>query len=1020
MPAVIRVSAVYTMSDQVSSKLAKMAAKVTALESALGKANGRLDSLGDRAKSAVNPLGDVNKQLSDMKKTVGTAKGSSGLVYRVDQLNKRLKALGGGKNGHQIRVSTTGVKRSEADLLRLQGAAAALTAKDYKIKVEVDKNTIGLLKEQATALDRVAGSIKEVKLGFSALKKGEAELRSTMGAKTKAAKQQRQVLSEVSRQMRRSASDAMRFKRAAKDGGFEVKSLTQQLIELHRANAASGGAFARGLKMGFPFAKMLPMIAMGANVAGVAVGGLVVALHGLIGPVLSVVSSMKDMVGVVALLPAAYGSAAVAVGSFIGASKALFGSALTNAGKLNEIQRKLDTVKDAEERKTLMEQQSKLLGEMNPKQQALAKSVAGLMQQWRELFTSNEQLSNSFFGMAEHGVETASRLIKRYGADITATADSVRQLADHFFDVAQRNRDLDQGIRSLFRMSRNMVQSLGEALVPLLAFFGRVLTASERPMARVGDAFARWAHSLNRIDVASIERFITRGIDTTSQWWRILKNLGGAFGNIFRAGRTETQGLLDTLEQVTAQFKAWTGNEGFGIIQREFQAGMKVAKSLGRFVTQFVKQFMVMGADGEVGSSVIQFIDMMTNSLPSLFDFMSNALKQLGPSMTNFMRTFPSMLELFEAAIPGMTLALDILSELNKVFAYLIDNVPGLKQLLGVLLAFKAAAFIFGGAMGHMFGFLSGGVTTIGLLTKKFRIFRSVMKSGGIVKGLAAVAARGVAAGGAGAASGGVRGLIGGTLGAEAAAAGGGVGAAGAAGAGARHLVGPWGQAKFGYQATRAYNPGLGKGYAVGQGIRSGASGLVAGGVRATALRAIPVAGYGLVAYDALKIVSSDASGMEKTAAVGNLGAITAGGAMGASIGSALGPLGSLGGAVVGGVAGATVAPAAAWAGQKYYGGDKAQKALEDATRQEELGAQFHPMMRQLAQQEADINQQKVDYIKRLTQGQDLQKKMNRQGLVTAFEKLAKLDGGQSSMLSSHPSSPDRAQRVRARLQNGK
>jgi len=48
------------------------------------------------------------------------------------------------------------------------------------------------------------------------------------------------------------------------------------------------------------------------------------------------------------------------------------------------------------------------------------------------------------------------------------------------------------------------------------------------------------------------------------------------------------------------------------------------------------------------------------------------------------------------------------------------------------------------------------------------------------------------------------------------------------------------------------------------------------------------------------------------------------------------------------------------------------------------------------------------------------QKKMNRQGLATAFEKLARLDGGESSMLSSHPSSPDRAARVRARLKNGK
>ena len=44
------------------------------------------------------------------------------------------------------------------------------------------------------------------------------------------------------------------------------------------------------------------------------------------------------------------------------------------------------------------------------------------------------------------------------------------------------------------------------------------------------------------------------------------------------------------------------------------------------------------------------------------------------------------------------------------------------------------------------------------------------------------------------------------------------------------------------------------------------------------------------------------------------------------------------------------------------------------------------------------------------------QKKMNRKGLVTAFQKLAELDGGESSMFSSHPSSPDRAAHIQARL----
>lgn len=45
--------------------------------------------------------------------------------------------------------------------------------------------------------------------------------------------------------------------------------------------------------------------------------------------------------------------------------------------------------------------------------------------------------------------------------------------------------------------------------------------------------------------------------------------------------------------------------------------------------------------------------------------------------------------------------------------------------------------------------------------------------------------------------------------------------------------------------------------------------------------------------------------------------------------------------------------------------------------------------------------------------------KANRQGLVTAFQKLAKLDGGKSSMFSSHPGSADRAKHIEDRIAKG-
>ncbi len=44
------------------------------------------------------------------------------------------------------------------------------------------------------------------------------------------------------------------------------------------------------------------------------------------------------------------------------------------------------------------------------------------------------------------------------------------------------------------------------------------------------------------------------------------------------------------------------------------------------------------------------------------------------------------------------------------------------------------------------------------------------------------------------------------------------------------------------------------------------------------------------------------------------------------------------------------------------------------------------------------------------------QRGVNREGLVTAFEKLAKLGGGESSMFDSHPASAERAAHIRQRI----
>ncbi|WP_373973720.1 M48 family metallopeptidase [Chitinibacter sp. SCUT-21] len=48
------------------------------------------------------------------------------------------------------------------------------------------------------------------------------------------------------------------------------------------------------------------------------------------------------------------------------------------------------------------------------------------------------------------------------------------------------------------------------------------------------------------------------------------------------------------------------------------------------------------------------------------------------------------------------------------------------------------------------------------------------------------------------------------------------------------------------------------------------------------------------------------------------------------------------------------------------------------------------------------------------------QKKLKREGLITAFQKLAQLGGGEHSMLDSHPASADRAKNIETRIATNK
>lgn len=738
MPAVVRVSAVYTMSDQVSSKLKKMTTKVAALERNMKNTVEAMDSFGKQAKALERPLKNINQQLSDMGKTIGTKKSTSGLQYKVRQLADGLKALSP-KDGHLIKLQTTGANASKREIERVESHLKKLTGEKHTIKLDVDKDTANTLRDQAQALNSLKQGLDNVKVGFSNLTSAEDRLRKTMTRKSQAAEQQRATMSQVERQFSRTTKQTEHFRRAAMRTRAEVKTFREFMDDLLRSTQAAGGMFRRGVAMSYPLAKMLPMLAMGAQVAGVALGGLMMMVHGLIGPVLNLMSGLKDMVGVFGVLPGLITAAATAFISFRGAMSAFYGDALSGGKKLSEIRKELERTSDPEERLRLQEQESKLMDKMTFQQQKLAEKVADTFKLWRDLFTSNTDLQNKFFRSAFQALNIVQALMKRYAGQIQVAADWVRLLALRFFQVIRNSQDFHRGMEAVFRVIGSLAKNIRNSMEPLIDFFGRLLLASEGPIKRIGDSFERWAYSLNDISVADIESFLNRALDTMSAWWKVVKDLWVGLGNILGISREFPSGFAEAAES----FREWTESaEGIKTIEESFREGMKVAQAFGRVVSSFVLEFMKLGGSGSATRSVVGFLDMLAGGMPTLFKFFDDTLTKLGPSMTRLLDSFGEFIDLVGESSGSLGMVLDVMSALNEVFDTLPDPV---KDLVGQLLALKIMAFGAGNVVGGFMGILASGFYTVTNLARGFGSLTSSVRAFGRAGKGASAGARGAA-----------------------------------------------------------------------------------------------------------------------------------------------------------------------------------------------------------------------------------------------------------------------------------
>jgi phage-related protein len=140
------------------------------------------------------------------------------------------------------------------------------------------------------------------------------------------------------------------------------------------------------------------------------------------------------------------------------------------------------------------------------------------------------------------------------------------------------------------------------------------------------ERFAKWiekiaaagaAASTTGRETGKLEAFFQRAGDRAAQLGRIFGNLIVSLFNIGKASSSTGEGLLNTLEKVTARWRAWTGSdEGQAKMQSFFAAMAPIGEQILGVVNKLIKTFVLLGQDG--GGSLGGFLTMLGKILDAV------------------------------------------------------------------------------------------------------------------------------------------------------------------------------------------------------------------------------------------------------------------------------------------------------------------------------------------------------------------------------------------------------------------
>ena len=208
--------------------------------------------------------------------------------------------------------------------------------------------------------------------------------------------------------------------------------------------------------------------------------------------------------------------------------------------------------------------------------------------------------------------------------------------------------------------------------------------------------FGEWFKSATEVGRATggLSRFFAETKQTLQELGNILGPVGRALINIFKVAAPFGHELLRLLGGAAKQLQAVTESaSGESAIKKYFADAMPVLIEMGRLVRDVVGVFLRLGATPELTNLLSK---LRTELLPILERVLSTALSGFGDAVADLAIEIAKLLEYLLTASGPLTNFIKALDGILSVINFLIDTVPGAKDVLVAFLGVLAIAKITG------------------------------------------------------------------------------------------------------------------------------------------------------------------------------------------------------------------------------------------------------------------------------------------------------------------------------------